>query len=361
MSRPQNPRPLLSHLLVWCVAACLVAGSLGGLALADDRLYEATVTVENRDRPARQAGFERAFEKVLVKLSGDRQVLEDPRVEDLRGQAGRYVQRFRYVDVPDDGVGLEVRFDGAALERLLTDQGLPLWGAQRPGVMIWLGAVHDGRRVILGGEEGRSLMEELERVAEARGIQLIFPVMDLEDRAAVDFADLAGGFHEPVLRASERYSARYVAAVHLQPRGDAWSGRWRLLGQDLREDVRAEGPTVEDVLDEGLQSLVDVLGRRLAIAGLLPGDDHVQVIVDGINDMEDYQRVREYLSGLSVVAELRPYQVEPERAVFVTRLRGSPRDLERGVSLGRVLEPSETGADTPEPGTLARVNLRLSR
>jgi uncharacterized protein len=345
----------------WCLLVLLVWSFTAAGVLADDRLHEATVIVENRDRPAREAGFERALEKVLVKLSGDRQVLRDPRVEDLRDQAGRHVQRFRYVDAGDDAVGLEVRFDGRALERVLIERGLPVWGANRPSLMVWLGAVHEGERVILGGEEGRELMEALERVAGERGLQLVFPVMDLEDRAAVNFADLSGGFHEPVLRASERYSARYVAAVYVQPRGDAWSARWRLFSQDLREDYQAESDSLDGVLDEGLQGLADLLGRRLAIAGLLPTEDHVQVVVDGVDDMEAYQKVRQYLSELSVVVELKPYRLEPDRAVFVTQLRGSPRDLERGVRLGTVLEIADSDAEPSDPGAMASVNLRLSR
>jgi uncharacterized protein len=344
-----------------CLAVVMLWALTAGILSADGHLHEATVTVENRDRPARQAGFEQALDKVLVKLSGDRQVLEDPRLDELRGQAARYVQRFRYVDAGDGAVQLEVRFDGGALERQLMERGLPVWGTTRPGLMVWLAAVQDGQRLIAGGEEGRAIQEALERVAEERGLRLVFPLMDLEDRAAVNFADLSGGFHEPVLRASERYSARFVAAVYVHPRGDGWSGRWRLFAQDFRDDYQADGPSLEAALEEGLQGMVDLMGRRLAVAGLLPTQDHVEVVVEGVHDMESYQRVRRHLEELSVVAELKPHLLEPDRAVFLTRLRGSPRDLERGVRLARVLEPAEAGAEPSEPGALARVTLRLSR
>lgn len=358
-------RPVSRHVPILLPAGLLLV-LLCALAaprvMADDRLHEATVTVENRDRPAREAGFRAALERVLIKLSGDRQVLADARTADLLGQAGRYVQRFRYVDLPDGAAGLNVRFDGTTLERLLAERGLPVWGSTRPAVLVWLAAVHGGQRVILGGEEGRELMEVLERVASERGIRLVFPVMDLEDRSAVNFADLSGGFQEPVLRASARYSARHVLAVHLQPRANAWTGRWRLHGQDFQEDYQAEGPTAEAALDAGLQGIADLLGRRLAIAGLLPTDDHVQVVVEGVDSLEAYQRVRQYLSELSVVAALKPYRLEPQRAVFLTQLRGSPRDLERGVRLGRVLELSDSaGEPATEVGSTASVRLRLAR
>jgi uncharacterized protein len=362
MSLRHTVRFLPFFLPAWIALAISLLTMAPSGAVADERLHEATVPVENRDRPAREAGFKLALERVLVKLSGDRLVLQDPRIRDLQAQAGRYVQRFRYVEAGEGAVRLEVRFDGAALERLLAERGLPVWGSNRPSVLVWLAATHDGGRVILGGDEGRELAKALEGVADARGIRVVFPVMDLEDRSALNFADLAGGFHEPVLRASDRYSTRFVLAAHVQPRAGGWTGRWRLFGQDFQEIHQAEGDTVEAALDAGLQGVVDILGRRLAIAGLLPTEDHVEVVVHGVDSLESYQRVRQYLAGLSVVAEIKPHRLEPDRAVFLVQLRGSPRDLERGVRLGRVLEPSEIPADPlAEPGGMASVNLRLSR
>lgn len=357
-----NLRPLLRRLPVLALVCLLTAGFTGALQAAGAGLHEATVPVQDRDRPARQAGFEAALDRVLLKLTGDRQVLRDPRLDDIRSAASRYVQRFRYVDLGDGQPGLEVLFDGAALERQLISRGLPVWGADRPAVLMWVGAIHQGQRVVLGGEDGRELRETLERVAGERGLRLVFPVMDLQDQSAVSYADLAGGFNEPVIQASTRYGSRFVLAAHVQRRGNLWSGRWRLMGQDFQEDYTAEGETPEAALDEGLQRVADALGRRLAIAGLMASEDHVLVTVDGVQSLADFQAVSQYLAELSVVAEIRPHRLEAGQAVFITRLRGSPRDLERGVRLGRVLVPAEAAAELPfHEQRMSSVSLRLSR
>jgi len=360
-----NLRQRLVRLPFYLFAAALLsAAGAAPLGAAED-LHVATVAVEDRDRPAREAAFRTALGQVLVKLSGDRQILQDPRIEDLRGAAARYVQRFRYVDLDGGRSGLEVRFDGAALERQLAERGLPVWGADRPGILVWAGILVNGQRVLLGSDEGGEQTRILERVARERGVPLVFPVMDLEDQAAVEYADLAGGFQGPVMQASARYSTRFVLSAHVQPRGDRWVGRWRLYGQDFQEDIPVEADTLDAALDQGLQRTVDALGRRLAIAGLLSSDDHVLVAVDGVDSLERFQAVRRYLAELSVVSEVRPYRLEAEQAVFVTRLRGSTRDLERGVRLGRVLEPAEPPGDAPSAGAvwhdqnMNKVNLRL--
>jgi len=366
-----NLRQRLARLPFYLLAvALLVTAGAAPLGATED-LHEATVAVEDRDRPARETGFRTALGQVLVKLSGDRQILQDPRIEDLSTAAARYVQRFRYVELDGGKPGLEVRFDGAALERQLAERGLPVWGGDRPGVLVWAGVLLNGQRMLLGGDEGREQMRVLERVARERGVPLVFPVMDLEDQAAVAYADLAGGFQEPVIKASARYSTRFVLSAHVQPRGDRWVGRWRLFGQDFQEEIPVEADTLSAALDQGMQRTVDALGRRLAIAGLLTSDDHVLVAVDGVDSLERIQAVRQYLAELSVVSEIRPYRLEAEQAIFVTRLRGSIRDLERGVRLGRVLEPVEAPAgvpgDAPDAGSAwhdQRVNtvkLRLSR
>ena len=57
-----------------------------------------------------------------------------PRLSPLLGNARRYVQQYR--GAPDSQVW--VAFDGAAIERWLTQNGQPLWGHERPTTLVWL-------------------------------------------------------------------------------------------------------------------------------------------------------------------------------------------------------------------------------
>ena len=105
-----------------CLARCRA------VALTRAELYQATVPLAERCEAAQTAAFEAALRIVLVESPGRRTAEEDPALAPLIGNARRYVQQYRAA--PDNQ--LWVSFDGAAIERWLTQNGQPLWGHERP-------------------------------------------------------------------------------------------------------------------------------------------------------------------------------------------------------------------------------------
>jgi hypothetical protein len=65
-------------------------------------LYEADVPVASQDNSERDAGIRRALQAVLVKVSGSRQVLQNPQLsEAVSGAPGRVLQfYFRSIPLP---------------------------------------------------------------------------------------------------------------------------------------------------------------------------------------------------------------------------------------------------------------------
>src|SRR5436190_19371081 len=61
-------------------------------------LYQAKPIVTGTGETNRKLGFALAFKDVLVKVSGDPRLLNDPRVEDLSKDAGSLVAGFHYRD-----------------------------------------------------------------------------------------------------------------------------------------------------------------------------------------------------------------------------------------------------------------------
>ena len=70
-------------------------------------LYEADVPVASQDNSERDAGIRRALQAVLVKVSGSRQVLQNPQLsEAVSGAPGRVLQfYFRSIPLPPDEAG----------------------------------------------------------------------------------------------------------------------------------------------------------------------------------------------------------------------------------------------------------------
>ena len=132
--------------LLLLIASLLVMTTAEGRV---DDLYAAEVTVDGRDTRARNAAFAQALDRVLVKVTGSRDVLADDALAGLRRDAPSLVQQWSYT-----ADGLWAAFDASAINRTLRDARLPEWGSQRPRTLLWV-AVDDGAGVrrVLGADD----------------------------------------------------------------------------------------------------------------------------------------------------------------------------------------------------------------
>ncbi len=141
----------------FCLA--LVRGALlailtrGAFAGQLQGLDQAVVPVRGQDVEELNNAMGQALKQVLVKITGSRSVGDREVTRELIGQAVGLVQEYRY-EVPAAGATggqtagrlLLVRFDSHALHQALRDRGLPVWGATRPTLLLWLGVEQEGQR-----------------------------------------------------------------------------------------------------------------------------------------------------------------------------------------------------------------------
>ena len=139
MTIARNPHPL-KHL---CLAI------LGVLATAmPDGLYEARAIVTGSGAATRAEGFAIAFADVLVKLTGNPALRDDPRVAALADSAGAMVEDFAYLDRMTDQprrdeqgsrdrpFTLIAHFAPARIDAVLASLAEPAWTAPRPRLMV---------------------------------------------------------------------------------------------------------------------------------------------------------------------------------------------------------------------------------
>ncbi len=343
-----NRRLITSPLLLFVLLAVLPPPAPAA-RLAD--LYAAEVVVPGRAAADRQAALREALNEVLLRLLGSTDLLQEPAVRKLSGQAQRYVEQYSYrrgqPGQPDaePPLLLRVRFDGVALTRALRAAGLPVWGQERPDVLVWL-AVDDGRRRYLLSEQSQArAAQALRRAARRRGLPLVLPLMDLEDRRQVRFADVWGGFLEPVQQASQRYRAQVllIGRLHRTASG-GWQGRWTLLQAGAGpQGWESRGAGLQQSVEAGLGESAELLALRYAVrAGPSSGASGL-LRVSGVETLADYARVQKYLESLSPVEAAQLQRVEGDSAEFGLRLNGARRSLQQVIAIGRVLAPAGDG------------------
>ncbi len=367
--RTQWGRAGFAAVLLGC-ALWLAAAPPPAAAVEVADLYEVAIPVSDQGDSERRMALRRAFAEVLVRVTGSR---EAPSLAPLKQALKRpmlYVQQFRYRPlsardtVPSEageqagGQELWVSFDPQAVNRLLSEADLSVWGRARPATLLWLAVEDGGHRFLLGSGQGQKLQAQLQAEARHRGLPLFFPLLDLQDQRALRFTDVWGNFQDAILAASRRYQSAAVLVGRLYHRaGSAWEGRWTLYldGRPAFWTSSADEPAA--VLIAGVDGAADRLALRYAQRLNMDAANSVTIAVHDVRSLEDYARAMHYLESLDPVTHLRVLAVEDETVVFQAGINGSRDGLAQTIGFGGTLAPPQREgvfySSEATPGTLA--------
>ena len=290
--------------------ALLVVASARAVTVPN--LYETAQPVDG----SRDAAFVEALKTVLVRVSGQRDAaLRVGEISDPR----KYVQRFGFTA----GNVLEVGFDAASVDRLLSNAGLPIWGRERPATVVMFGVEEAGGtwRWLAADTPARE-REAIEKTARERGLPLKWPVMDARERSEAS-SDSPG-----LMQAATRYGADAV----LLGRARGGVVQWTLLSNDGA--AQASGG-----LDDGVHLAADSFARVFAASGSSLGS--VIVEVAGIADLSAYAATLNYLEGMTLVRGVALEQVTGDKMRFRLAVRGDAGTLRRAIALDHRLVPTD--------------------
>jgi len=294
----------------------LLAGPSFAVTVAD--LYQAS---QSPVASSRDAAFAEALKTVAVRVSGQRDAatrlpssaLANPR---------QYAQRIAFAA---DGT-LDVTFDSASVDRILSSAGLPIWGRERPATLLLVSVEEpSGSSHWLSLESPAAEREAIVRAAKLRGLPIVWP----SDRAQV--GALSDTNPASLLQAAARYGAN--ATLRGRARRDGAGGfqtRWTLASEEVSSDATG-------TLEDGVHLAADSFARVFAASGSTI--DSVALEVAGIGDLKAYAATLNYLEGLTVVRGVAVEQVSGDTMRFRIAVRGDRETLRRAISLDTRLAP----------------------
>ena len=338
------------HLSITLVLTLICAQHIDAAVL--DGLYETTVRVETQEKKARKQAFEKAFEIILIRVSGDSQIKKKVALI----KAGNYVLQYKYRESqpqkrpagnmggalePVPGHELWVQFNARHIDTLLRESSQSVWGKQRPVAIVWL-AVRDGQhRYLLKDGDSSLLKTAIEEAAKRRGLPTQWPLMDLTDQQAVGFADVWGGFWKPVVNVSRRYTNGPVLAGMMTWTGNSWDVSWNLIRKNTVYSWQLQSPDYELVIASGMDLTIDVIAQEYVgkevIDSIDPDRFYVEVV--NIDNAETYVAATRYLVSLSAVKQAYITRVSDRVVRFYVDVRTNIKDLKRIIGLGTMLEP----------------------
>lgn len=252
-----------------------ICASLPSNALDLTSLYTTRAIVTGTGETNRKPGLEECFRKVLVKVSGDPQLLGDPAVDAALPQVGSFIRDFRYrdrmEDVPihdeqgtyDRPHDLTCAFDRTRIDAFLEKIGRKPWLAERPRIMVFLAVKQVARSFVVARNSGDG--NYMRQSLAAAGDPLALPV-DLPDTATLSSAALnANTLPKVDLADLEAIAARYDGALALtgtltwseEERG--WIADWRIGHDGKVYKWTQRGVSFDDAFRKAMAGTLQIL------------------------------------------------------------------------------------------------------
>jgi hypothetical protein len=331
-------------------------------ALQVSGLYSQQIPVTNDGEAERNRAFREAFAAVVVKVSGDPRWLENLAIERAIAQAQNYVEATSYISesiqlpLEDNTLPLDsdeeqfytaeqriisVNFAAALINELLADAGIPVWDDNRPSVLVWMVLQNSaGDREFLTVGSNPEIVKVMQDFAAARGLPIIFPVLDFEDRRSLS-ENIAWNLDEAAISsASERYGADSILAgrLHFTASGEL-VGLWQFRFQEETDVFDGFDSELKSYLYDPLNRITTQLAGYFAILPESIDGDTVRLRIDGIKNLNDYSSLLNYVENLGLVATVTTAEVDGERIELQLSLVGDTRQLYEQIALDRDLLP----------------------
>lgn len=232
-------------------------------ALEDADLYKATAFVTGTQEPERSRGFREGLRQVVVKLTGNPELVDSPGIAAALERPADFIAQFSYEDrmkglaVHDEQGTRErphflfITFDRAKLDAFVASMGAHKWPLPRPRLTILL-TIRDARRgyvLTRDGEHGYGQREALKSVAEKRGVPILLP-----PRETVTVETLGHAGDAALRKLSEQLAGDCPLAgnLALDAAGFYWDMRWTLVCQGRTQRWSLSGVSFDTALTSGI-------------------------------------------------------------------------------------------------------------
>ncbi|MEX2488505.1 MAG: DUF2066 domain-containing protein [Pseudomonadales bacterium] len=321
------------------------------LAVEMDDLYVAEVLVPVDSENQLYRGAREGLMEVLIRVSGTTAVENTQSLRAALANAENYYYQYSFdstdatVEVEEEEVParlLRIHFEPSGIAKLLRDNGFPVWGSNRPTLMVWIAADDGIGRRLVAENDSSELSEALERQAQRRGLPLLYPLLDLEDESNLSTGAVWGFFLGRIVEASRRYDPDSILTGRVMRRDDdSWSAHWSWRIDQQWVSIDNTSPDVDSLVAHVVDRMADDLVSRYAIGS---SKARVWMRIDGVEGLTDYVRISRYISELMPVVDNQLTEVDGTELLFQLDIEGQSNQLVEIIELDKKMALMNPGA-----------------
>lgn len=328
-------------------------------------LYNAEIDLPVTQSEAKMLNeaFGLAVEDVLIKVSGDKSAITGDLLVEAKKKSSTWVAQHSVSSlselmVSEDGLvpgkQIKVTFYQESIDGFLSQNSLPVWGDNRPSVLIWLANENDGIRALSGSRVPSTVLNEFALSANKVGVPIYAPLLDDVDKQNISASDVWGFFEDSIADASRRYQTDAVAALRVSSyAGHVGGSLLVLLKTGERERFVLSGDTTTEIIEQASANLAKVFSSRYASVRNDGASSKLSLQIAGIQSYVAMNKVQSYLKSIGVVRGVALVEVNGEKVEFSVEIDGDKQKLFNSISLSQLLISAPLNALDPDANRVA--------
>lgn len=282
------------------------------LAVKVASLYQAEVPVSSQSPESRAEAVKEGFQQVLVKVTGDPEVIKDPAIQESLQKSDYYVQEFSYSSstTSSSQYYLKIKYDPEDINRLLKRASINYWGENRPLILVWLAVTGSQQEIdIISNEDPGDILSAMKQEGKKYGIPLIFPVMDMADVSKVSAEEISNMSISTLKEAGKRYTPDAFLIGKIEPTSDGYESQWQLVMGKRQWNWTITDKSTEVVIEKLLNQISQTLSNHFVVKQPNMSQSWLKLKVTNVIERNSLAQLIKYLNQLAPVQEVRLAQV----------------------------------------------------
>lgn len=313
------------------------------LAVEVADMYHIKLNVSSMEQGHREEAFKLGLKELVGKVSGSDTIIDNEIIlQEINSKYLDYIQSYSYGG-GDEQLSITIEYSEYLLNKLLLEAGYRVWGTNRPLTLVWLAVGDDNSKSLVNYDVEPKLVSLFENMASNKAIPLVFPLLDLEDRANAKIEDVWEQMPSIIRKISKRYSVDSVLSIKLHK---AFLGEyhsvWQLLVGNKAFVWKLSGYNKEEIIRLGFGELTKNLLASYAIEHTENDARATLFAFSSIRSITDYARVLAYLEKLGTIESIRVTRVFDDKLIIELVPVTDIMAIKRNIALDYILEPVDT-------------------
>lgn len=336
--------------IAWLVSSIfLLIFTAPALAIKVETLYKGIVPVTTQAATERSQATQAALEQVLIKVSGNNQILSNPQLKPHLSPVDTLIQQYSYSPNPTTGSKtpylLEIKFDPIGINQLLRDAGAPAWGQNRPLIVAWIAYTAPGKTAeLVSSDSTIDINPLLKQTAEQRGLLLMLPLLDVTDLGKVSIKDVSTMTEPALIEATKRYASNAVLIGNISSTTTGTTSHWKLAYGNDKWEWDLSGKTTAEILPTLVDKIATTLASRFAVVTTNAIQKDIKLKVTGITQYQDFAQLTRYLNHLTPVANVEILETNNNELILKVSLRSNQESFIQTLAQGKKLTPTTANA-----------------